>query len=249
MKSLLEIDNAIKTISNDNQELNILDGINLSINPQDFIVVLGTNGAGKSTLLDAITGANTLSSGKILLNGDDITSTNLAKRSRYISRVYQDPKLGTSPRMTVAENLLLAKRRGLPRRLRLRKLNDHMKEFASFTKDLPTLDNRLNTFTDKLSGGQRQTLSFLMAIIQKPELLLLDEHTAALDPQTSQELMELTNKVIIEKKLTCLMVTHNLTEAVKYGNRLIILKKGKIVLDLDNEAKAKLKEQDLLEYF
>ncbi|KRK80943.1 ABC transporter ATP-binding protein [Companilactobacillus nodensis] len=249
MKSLLEIDNAVKTINNDNQELNILDGINLSINPQDFIVVLGTNGAGKSTLLDAITGANTLSSGKILLNGDDITSTNLAKRSRYISRVYQDPKLGTSPRMTVAENLLLAKRRGLPRRLRLRRLNDHMKEFASFTKDLPTLDNRLNTFTDKLSGGQRQTLSFLMAIIQKPELLLLDEHTAALDPQTSQELMELTNKVIIEKKLTCLMVTHNLTEAVKYGNRLIVLKKGKIVLDLDNEAKSKLKEQDLLEYF
>lgn len=249
MKSLLEIDNAVKTINNDNQELNILDGINLSINPQDFIVVLGTNGAGKSTLLDAITGAKTLSSGKILLNGDDITSTNLAKRSRYISRVYQDPKLGTSPRMTVAENLLLAKRRGLPRRLRLRRLNDHMKEFASFTKDLPTLDNRLNTFTDKLSGGQRQTLSFLMAIIQKPELLLLDEHTAALDPQTSQELMELTNKVIIEKKLTCLMVTHNLTEAVKYGNRLIVLKKGKIVLDLDNEAKSKLKEQDLLEYF
>ncbi|WP_125567203.1 ABC transporter ATP-binding protein [Companilactobacillus insicii] len=249
MKSLLEIDNAVKTIYNDNQELNILDGINLSIKPQDFIVVLGTNGAGKSTLLDAITGANTLTSGKILLNNDDITSTNLAKRSRYISRVYQDPKLGTSPRMTVAENLLLAKRRGLPRRLRLRKLNDHMKEFESFTKDLPTLDNRLNTFTEKLSGGQRQTLSFLMAIIQRPELLLLDEHTAALDPQTSQELMELTNKVIQEKKLTCLMVTHNLTEAVKYGNRLIVLKKGKIVLDLDSEAKAKLKEEDLLEYF
>lgn len=249
MKSLLEIDNAVKTIYNDSQELNILDGINLSIKPQDFIVVLGTNGAGKSTLLDAITGANTLTSGKILLNDEDITSTNLAKRSRYISRVYQDPKLGTSPRMTVAENLLLAKRRGLPRRLRLRKLNEHMAEFKDFTKDLPTLDNRLNTFTEKLSGGQRQTLSFLMAIIQKPELLLLDEHTAALDPQTSQELMELTDKVIREKKLTCLMVTHNLTEAVKYGNRLIVLKKGKVVLDLDSAAKAKLKEEDLLEYF
>lgn len=249
MKSLLSINNAVKTIYNDNQNLNILDGINLSINPQDFIVVLGTNGAGKSTLLDAITGANTLSSGNIFLNDEDITQKNLAKRSRYISRVYQDPKLGTSPRMTVAENLLLAKRRGLPRRLRLRKLNDHMEEFQSLTKNLPTLDNRLNTFTDKLSGGQRQTLSFLMAIIQQPELLLLDEHTAALDPQTSQELMELTNKIIIEKKLTCLMVTHNLSEAVKYGNRLIVLKKGKIVLDLDKEAKSKLKEQDLLEYF
>jgi len=249
MKPLLEINDAVKTIYNDNQDLNILDGINLKIYPKDFIVVLGTNGAGKSTLLDAITGANKLSSGDIKLNDEDITQKNLAKRSRYISRVYQDPKLGTSPRMTVAENLLLAKRRGLPRRLRLRKLNDNMAKFKELTKDLPTLDNRLNTFTEKLSGGQRQTLSFLMAIIQKPELLLLDEHTAALDPQTSQELMELTSKIILEKELTCLMVTHNLTEAVKYGNRLIVLKKGKVILDLDKEQKSKLKEQDLLEYF
>ncbi|MFC6323805.1 ABC transporter ATP-binding protein [Companilactobacillus baiquanensis] len=249
MKPLLEIDDAVKTIYNDNQNLNILDGINLKIYPKDFIVVLGTNGAGKSTLLDAITGANKLSSGDIKLNDDDITQKNLAKRSRYISRVYQDPKLGTSPRMTVAENLLLAQRRGLPRRLRLRKLNENIEKFKELTKDLPTLDNRLNTFTEKLSGGQRQTLSFLMAIIQKPELLLLDEHTAALDPQTSQELMELTSKVILEKGLTCLMVTHNLTEAIKYGNRLIVLKKGKIILDLDKDQKAALKEQDLLEYF
>ncbi|WP_125713134.1 ABC transporter ATP-binding protein [Companilactobacillus kedongensis] len=249
MKPLLEINDAVKTIYNDNQDLNILDGINLKIYPKDFIVVLGTNGAGKSTLLDAITGANKLSSGDIKLNDEDITQKNLAKRSRYISRVYQDPKLGTSPRMTVAENLLLAQRRGLPRRLRLRKLNDNMAKFKELTKDLPTLDNRLNTFTEKLSGGQRQTLSFLMAIIQKPELLLLDEHTAALDPQTSQELMELTSKIILEKELTCLMVTHNLTEAVKYGNRLIVLKKGKVILDLDKEQKSKLKEQDLLEYF
>ncbi|KRK65352.1 phosphonate-transporting ATPase [Companilactobacillus tucceti DSM 20183] len=249
MKPLLEINNAVKTIYNDNQDLNILDGINLKIYPKDFIVVLGTNGAGKSTLLDAITGANKLSSGDIKLNDEDITHKNLAKRSHYISRVYQDPKLGTSPRMTVAENLLLAKRRGLPRRLRLRKLNDNMEKFKELTKDLPTLDNRLNTFTENLSGGQRQTLSFLMAIIQRPELLLLDEHTAALDPQTSQELMELTNKVILEKELTCLMVTHNLTEAIKYGNRLIVLKKGKVILDLDKDQKAALKEQDLLEYF
>jgi ABC-type uncharacterized transport system, ATPase component len=249
MKPLLEIDDAVKTIYNDNDELNILDGINLKIFPQDFVVVLGTNGAGKSTLLDAITGANRLTSGEIILNDKDITQNNLAKRSRYISRVYQDPKLGTAPRMTVAENLLLAQRRGLPRRLHLRHLNENMSKFKELTSDLPTLDNRLNTFTEKLSGGQRQTLSFLMAIIQKPELLLLDEHTAALDPQTSQDLMEITNRIILEKKLTCLMVTHNLTEAVKYGNRLIILKKGKIVLDLDREAKAKLKEKDLLEYF
>ena len=249
MKPIMEIDNAVKTIYNDNEALNILDGINLKIYPGDFIVVLGTNGAGKSTLLDAITGANTITGGKILLNDEDITTKNLAKRSKYISRVYQDPKLGTSPRMTVAENLLLAQRRGQPRRLKLRHLKENIPSFEKLTKDLPTLDNRLNTFTEKLSGGQRQTLSFLMAIIQKPELLLLDELTAALDPQTSQELMEVTDKTIREEKLTSLMVTHNLSEAVQYGNRLIVLKKGKIILDLNSEEKAALKEEDLLEYF
>lgn len=249
MKPLLEIKHAVKTIYNDDDNLNILNDINLTINPKDFLVVLGTNGAGKSTLLDAITGTNQLTSGQILLNGDDITSENLAKRSRHISRVYQDPKSGTAPRMTVAENLLLAKRRGLPRRLRLRNLNSHMAEFKELIANLPTLDNRLNTFTEKLSGGQRQTLSFLMAIIQRPELLLLDEHTAALDPQTSKDLMELTNKIILEKELTCMMITHDLSDAMKYGNRLIVLKKGEIILDLNQEEKNKLTESDLLQYF
>ncbi|WP_119325428.1 ATP-binding cassette domain-containing protein [Companilactobacillus musae] len=249
MKPLLEIKDAVKTIYNDDDNLNILNNINLTINPKDFLVVLGTNGAGKSTLLDAITGTNRLTSGQILLNGDDITSENLAKRSRHISRVYQDPKSGTAPRMTVAENLLLAKRRGLPRRLRLRKLKENMPEFKELISNLPTLDNRLNTFTEKLSGGQRQTLSFLMAIIQKPELLLLDEHTAALDPQTSKDLMELTNRIILEKELTCMMITHDLSDAMKYGNRLIVLKKGEIILDLNQEEKNKLTETDLLKYF
>lgn len=249
MKPIMELDNVEKTIYNDDATLNILDGINLKIYPQDFIVVLGTNGAGKSTLLDAITGANKVTAGKILLNDKDITTENLAKRAQFISRVYQDPKLGTSPRMTVAENLLLAERRGLPRRLRSRRLKEHMPEFKEFISSMPTLDNRLNTFTEKLSGGQRQTLSFLMTIIQKPELLLLDEHTAALDPQTSADLMAATDRTIKSKKLTCLMVTHNLSEAVAYGNRLIVLKKGKIILDLNTEQKAKLKEEDLLEYF
>lgn len=249
MKPLLEIKNAVKTIYNDDETLNILNDINLTINPKDFLVVLGTNGAGKSTLLDAITGTNKLTSGQILLNGEDITSENLAKRSRHISRVYQDPKSGTAPRMTVAENLLLAKRRGLPRRLRLRKLKDNMPEFEKLISNLLTLDKRLNTFTDKLSGGQRQTLSFLMAIIQRPELLLLDEHTAALDPQTSKDLMELTNRIILEKQLTCMMITHDLSDAMKYGNRLIVLKKGEIILDLNQTEKDKLTESDLLQYF
>jgi len=249
MKPLLEIKDAVKTIYNDDENLNILNNINLTINPKDFVVVLGTNGAGKSTLLDAITGTNELTSGKILLNGDDITDENLAKRSRHISRVYQDPKSGTAPRMPVAENLLLAKRRGLPRRLRLRHLKENMDEFQKLISNLPTLDNRLNTFTEKLSGGQRQTLSFLMAIIQKPELLLLDEHTAALDPQTSKDLMALTSKIILEKELTCMMITHDLSDAMKYGNRLVVLKKGEIILDLNQAEKDKLTESDLLQYF
>ena len=249
MKPLLEIKDGVKTIYNDDSELNILNNINLTINPKDFLVVLGTNGAGKSTLLDAITGSNQLTSGKILLNGDDITNENLAKRSRHISRVYQDPKSGTAPRMTVAENLLLAKRRGQPRRLRLRHLKESMPEFKELISGLPTLNNRLNTFTEKLSGGQRQTLSFLMAIIQRPELLLLDEHTAALDPHTSKDLMELTNKIILEKELTCMMITHDLSHAMKYGNRLIILKKGEIIQDLNQEEKDKMTESDLLQYF
>ncbi|WP_099974162.1 ABC transporter ATP-binding protein [Lactobacillus terrae] len=249
MQPLLELNNVTKTIYNQNEDINILNGVSLKIYPEDFIVILGTNGAGKSTLFDSITGALNISSGKILLNNLDITSKNLNTRSKYISRVYQDPKFGTSPKMTVAENLLLAKRRGLKRRLIFRNLKKHLPEFEERLSEFKTLDNRLNTFTNKLSGGQRQTLSFLMSIIQKPDLLMLDEHTAALDPQTSHELMEKTDEVIKKEKLTCMMVTHNLEDAMKYGNRLIILQHGQIISDFNSEEKAQLKEKDLLKYF
>ena len=187
---------------------------------------------------------------KIILKNRDLTNLSEVKRAKYIAQVFQDPKMGTAPRMTVAENLLLATKRGQRRGLHLRKLDKYMNEFKQKTSQLPNgLNERLNTFVGNLSGGQRQTLSFLMATINRPDLLLLDEHTAALDPNTSRELLELTNKVVHEEKLTCIMITHQLRDAIKYGNRTIILNSGQIVLDVKGEEKKKLTEEDILQYF
>ena len=158
--------------------------------------------------------------------------------------------MGTAPRMTVAENLLLATKRGQHRGLHMRQLDKHLEEFKQKTAQLPNgLNERLNTFVGNLSGGQRQTLSFLMATIKRPDLLLLDEHTAALDPNTSRELLELTDKVVHEEKLTCIMITHQLRDAIKYGNRTVILNSGQVVLDVKGEDKKNLTEEDILQYF
>ncbi len=201
-------------------------------------------------MLNIINGSITPTSGKIILKNRDLTNLSEVKRAKYIAQVFQDPKMGTAPRMTVAENLLLATKRGQRRGLHLRKLDKHMDEFKQKTSQLPNgLNERLNTFVGNLSGGQRQTLSFLMATINRPDLLLLDEHTAALDPNTSRELLELTNKVVHEEKLTCIMITHQLRDAIKYGNRTIILNSGQIVLDVKGEEKKKLTEEDILQYF
>lgn len=250
MNPILTINNLSKTLTNNNDKVTILKSTSISIQKEDFVVVLGTNGAGKSTFMNLIAGTLTPSTGEILINNKDITAEKKERRAKYISRVFQDPKLGTAPRMTVAENLLLAQRRGLPRRLLLRNLKSNLPTFKELTAKLPNnLSNRLNTSTDKLSGGQRQTLSFLMAVLKKPDLLLLDEHTAALDPQTSAELMSLTNKTITDQKLTCLMITHNMNDALKYGNRLLVFNDGEIVLDLNKEEKSKLTEKELMKYF
>ena len=172
------------------------------------------------------------------------------ERAKYIAQVFQDPKMGTAPRMTVAENLLLATKRGQKRGLRLRGLKKHLAKFKEETAQLPNgLSDRLNTFAGSLSGGQRQTLSFLMATIQKPELLLLDEHTAALDPNTSHQLLELTNEVVEKENLTCIMITHQMKDALKYGNRTVILNDGKVVLDAKGAEREKLTEEDVLKYF
>ncbi|MBZ6003459.1 ATP-binding cassette domain-containing protein [Leuconostoc gelidum subsp. aenigmaticum] len=229
----------------------ILKSLSLDIYDGDFITVLGTNGAGKSTLFNTIAGNLAIDSGQLLHHGHNIAHKSAVARTNYIARVFQDPKMGTAPRMTVAENLLLAENRGRKRTLRSRGLTkEKLTEYAQITQVMGNnLDTRLNTATGNLSGGQRQALSFLMATRVKPELLLLDEHTAALDPKTSKQLMLATNQQVTQNKLTALMITHNLTDALKYGNRLLILNAGNIVLDVRGDDKFALDEAQILKYF
>ncbi|KRL00582.1 ABC transporter ATP-binding protein [Liquorilactobacillus capillatus] len=228
----------------------ILKHLNLDVFNGDFITVLGSNGAGKSTLFNTIAGTLPPTSGQILHIGSDITGESVEKRSRFLGRVFQDPKLGTAPRMTVAENLLLATKRGQRRSLALRQLKQNMPAFKQATVSMNNgLSERLNTATENLSGGQRQALSFLMATLKRPDILLLDEHTAALDPNTSTQLMEQTNKKVLDQKLTCLMITHHLDDALKYGNRLIVLDNGQVRFDVRGEEKAALTKEKLLSFF
>ncbi|MGX7052352.1 ABC transporter ATP-binding protein [Leuconostoc palmae] len=229
----------------------ILDNLNLDIYDGDFITILGTNGAGKSTLFNTIAGNLKITLGQLEHHGKNITNSSAVSRTNYIARVFQDPKMGTAPRMTVAENLLLSEKRGKKRSLRNRGLTkEKLADYAKITKVMGNnLNTRLQTATGNLSGGQRQALSFLMATRVKPELLLLDEHTAALDPKTSEHLMIATNEQVTQNNLTAMMITHNLADALKYGNRLIILNAGKVVLDVNGTAKSALTEGDILKYF
>ncbi|API71224.1 MULTISPECIES: ABC transporter ATP-binding protein [Leuconostoc] len=247
-KPVFSLKDVIVTVGD---SIQILKSINFDIYDGDFITVLGTNGAGKSTLFNTIAGNLSVASGEILHNGNNIAHETAVKRTNYIARVFQDPKMGTAPRMTVAENLLLAEKRGSKRTLRSRGLTQKkLTEYAELTKVMGNnLDSRLNTATGDLSGGQRQALSFLMATRVKPELLLLDEHTAALDPKTSEQLMLATNEQVTANNLTALMITHNLADALKYGNRLIILNAGNIVLDVRDDEKNALDEAQILKYF
>ncbi|MGX4592399.1 ABC transporter ATP-binding protein [Leuconostoc sp. JNUCC 76] len=247
-KPVFSLKDVIVTVGD---SIQILKSINFDIYDGDFITVLGTNGAGKSTLFNTIAGNLSVASGEILHNGNNIAHETAVKRTNYIARVFQDPKMGTAPRMTVAENLLLAEKRGSKRTLRSRGLTQKkLTEYAELTKVMGNnLDRRLNTATGDLSGGQRQALSFLMATRVKPELLLLDEHTAALDPKTSEQLMFATNEQVTANNLTALMITHNLADALKYGNRLIILNAGNIVLDVRDDEKKALDETQILKYF
>ncbi|MDO1605172.1 ATP-binding cassette domain-containing protein [Lactobacillus sp. YT155] len=246
----LKINNVSKVINDASEQTTILKPTSVEINDQDFVVVLGTNGAGKSTFFNLITGDLMPTTGSIYLNEHKLTTQKRERRAKYISQVFQDPKLGTAPRMTVAENLLLAERRGLSRRLFPRKLKTRIAYFKDIVADLPNdIGLKLNTATEKLSGGQRQTLSFLMSIIKKPDLLLLDEHTSALDPQTSNSLMKFADATIKEKKITCLMITHDLETALNYGNRILIFNNGQIVSDIDKNKQPNLTKDDLLKYF
>ncbi|MFD2729866.1 ABC transporter ATP-binding protein [Enterococcus camelliae] len=231
-------------------ENHVLKGINLEIFPGDFITIIGGNGAGKSTLLNSIAGTHSITSGQIELNGKDITKQSVMKRSKDISRVFQDPKLGTAVRLTVEENLALAMKRGKKRGFASGVKN---KDKDFFREQLAMLnlglEKRLTTEIGLLSGGQRQAITLLMATLERPELILLDEHTAALDPKTSITVMELTQRLIHEQKLTAFMVTHDMEDAIRYGNRLIMLHQGTIVVDIQGEEKQHLTVPKLMELF
>ena len=250
-KPILELKN-VQTLVNKGtaNETMILKGINLQINAGDFITIVGTNGAGKSTLFNVIGGNLRADNGQILHNGRDITRTSEEDRTSFLARVFQDPKLGTAPRMTVAENLLLAAKRGQKRGLKLRRLKENIPAFKkALEKVNPDLAGKLDLSVDQLSGGQRQALNFVMATYNKPELLLLDEHTAALDPRSSRKLMEATDEQIRAKKITAVMITHHMEDALKYGNRLLVLDHGQISYDYQGQAKQDLTLQDLAALF
>ncbi|KRN27210.1 ABC-type uncharacterized transport system, ATPase component [Lactobacillus selangorensis] len=246
----LVLENINTTVLQNDQPKQLLKQVNLQLQPGDFVTVLGTNGAGKSTLFNTIAGNLPAQTGRIVLQGQDVTQQSEVQRAKLISRVFQDPKLGTAPRMTVAENLLLAQERGRHRGLRPRRLKQHLAEYAALCAQTGNgLERELDTPTGNLSGGQRQALSLLMATLKTPALLLLDEHTAALDPKTSRQLMQFTQERITAQHLTCLMITHHLQDALQYGNRLLVLQNGRIAADYRQEQKAQLTLSDLLDFF
>lgn len=251
MKKIVELKNATVQVNNGLDEVKtILDDVNLTIYEHDFLTILGGNGAGKSTLFNVIAGTLMLTSGSISILGKDVTHLPAEKRANYLARVFQDPKMGTAPRMTVAENILIAKYRGEKRGLLPRKIHSFTDEFKKLVARTGNgLEKHLDTLTGLLSGGQRQALSLLMATLKRPELLLLDEHTAALDPKTSVSLMNLTDEFVTGDQLTALMITHHMEDALKYGNRLIVMKDGKIIKDLNQDEKAQMAIADYYQLF
>jgi len=232
---------------NENQ---VLNNLSLKVEDGDFITVIGSNGAGKSTMLNVVAGVHPVDSGRILLDGIDITHLPEFKRAAFIGRVFQDPMLGTSPSMTIEENLSMAYAR--PNNMKLCWGLDFQRRkiFKDYLKNIPLgLENRLSTKVKLLSGGQRQALTLIMATMKKPKLLLLDEHTAALDPKTAQMVNSLTEEIVQKNNITTIMVTHNLEHAIKMGNRLIMMHKGQIVMDLSGEEKSTMTIPRLLNKF
>ncbi|MCI1999527.1 MAG: ABC transporter ATP-binding protein [Clostridia bacterium] len=227
-----------------------LDRVNFSMDEADFVTVIGGNGAGKSTILNAIAGLFFVDSGKIIIDGHDVTKLPEHKRAKYIGRVFQDPRMGTATNMSIEENLAMALRRGQKRGLKKGITHDEKDKFRTYLEELDLgLENRMSEKAGLLSGGQRQAVTLIMATMTKPKLLLLDEHTAALDPKTAKKVLDLTRKIVAEDKLTALMVTHNMRDAIKYGNRLMMMHNGNVLLDLKEEKKKNLEVGDLLMMF
>ncbi len=231
-------------------EKRALNGVSLHLKPGDFVTIIGGNGAGKSTLMNAITGVWPVDNGSITLDGVNVTGLPEYKRAKYIGRVFQDPMMGTAPDMQIVENLALAYRRGKRRTL---KWGITKKEKEFFHENLKILglglEDRMTSKVGLLSGGQRQALTLLMASLQKPKLLLLDEHTAALDPTTAAKVLEISEEIIERDNLTAMMITHNMNDAIVHGNRLIMMNNGQIIYDVEGEEKKKLTKADLMQKF
>ena len=248
---MLELKNLYKTFNAGTvNEKRAIDGLDLTLEDGDFVTIIGGNGAGKSTTLNLIAGVFPADQGSILLDGVDITRLPEHKRAKYLGRVFQDPMMGTAATMGIEENLALANRRGQRRTLRP---GITAQEREIFRKQLAALglglEDRMTSTVGLLSGGQRQALTLLMATLKKPRLLLLDEHTAALDPKTADKVLQITEEIVARDKLTTLMVTHNMKHAIQYGNRLIMMDAGKVVVDIRGEEKKNLTVRDLLEKF
>lgn len=248
---MLEIKNISKTFNPGTvNQKTALNNVSLKLENGDFVTVIGGNGAGKSTLLNAVAGVWSVDEGQILIDGIDVTKLPEYKRAAYLGRVFQDPMNGTAGTMEIEENLALAKRRGKTRTLKGGITKKEREEYREMLKILGLgLEDRMTSKVGLLSGGQRQALTLLMATLQKPKLLLLDEHTAALDPKTAAKVLETTEKIVNKDHLTTLMITHNMKDAIAHGNRLIMMMDGKIILDIKGEDKKKLTVKDLLNKF
>ena len=248
---MLKIENVCKTFNAGTvNEKKALKGLNLHLKPGEFVTVIGGNGAGKSTMLNSVSGALSVDSGKILIDDVDVTNLPEYKRAKYIGRVFQDPMMGTAATMQIEENLALAARRGKTRTLRAGITKEERQNYREQLKILELgLENRMTAKVGLLSGGQRQALTLLMATLQQPKLLLLDEHTAALDPKTAAKVLDATQKIVSRSNLTTLMITHNMRDAITYGDRLIMMYDGHIVVDVSGEEKKNLTVEQLLDLF
>ena len=248
---MLELKNITKIFNKGTvNEKVALKNLNLTLNDGDFVTVIGGNGAGKSTMLNAVAGVFPLDDGHVVIDGNDVTKLPEYKRAKYIGRVFQDPMMGTAADMWVEENLSIAARRGKRHRVNWAITSKDRTRYKELLAQLDLgLEERLTTKMGLLSGGQRQAVTLLMASMEKPNLLLLDEHTAALDPATAAKVLALTDKIVVENHLTAIMITHNMKDAIRHGNRLIMMNQGEIIYDVSGEEKQKLTKADLMAKF
>lgn len=248
---MLKINNISKTFNTGTvNEKKALINVSLHLKEGDFVTVIGGNGAGKSTLLNSVCGVFNIDSGSIEIDGADVTRLSEHKRAKYLGRVFQDPMMGTAADMQIMENMSLAYRRGKKHGLSWALTSKEKKVYKEMLSQLGLgLENRMSSKVGLLSGGQRQALTLLMAVAQKPKVLLLDEHTAALDPKTAKKVLDITEEIVAQHNLTTLMITHNMADAIRIGNRLVMMCNGKIIFDVSGEEKKKLTTADLLEKF